>query len=55
MAEDPRFNFPEVGMALLTRGEKKGKPAHMQKWSGIENAKSLRDPFLCCYSSYIQI
>ena len=43
MAEDPRFNFPEVGMALLTRGEKKGKPAHMQKWPGIENAKPLRD------------
>jgi len=43
MAEDPRFNFPANGPALLTRGEKKGKPAHMQKWPGIENAKPLRD------------
>lgn len=43
MADDPRFNFPANGPALLTRGEKKGKPAHMQKWPGIENAKPLRD------------
>jgi len=43
MAEDPRFNFPEVGMALLTRGAKKGQPAHMQKWPGMKNAKPLRD------------
>ena len=43
MAEDPRFNFPDTGMALLTRGAKKGQPAHMQKWPGIENAKPLRD------------
>jgi glycerol-3-phosphate cytidylyltransferase-like family protein len=43
MAEDPRFNFPETGQALLTRGERKGQPAHMQKWPGIENAKPLRD------------
>jgi len=43
MAEDPRFNFPANGPALLTRGERKGQPAHMQKWPGIENAKPLRD------------
>lgn len=43
MAEDPRFNFPANGPALLTRGERKGQPAHMQKWPGVENAKPLRD------------
>ena len=39
MAEDPRFNFPEVGL----KTKKNGEPAHVQKWSGIENAKTLRD------------
>ena len=43
MAEEPRFNFPANGPALLTRGERKGQPAHMQKWPGVENAKPLRD------------
>ena len=42
MAEDPRFNFPKWSK-LLVRGERKGQPAHMQKWPGIENAKPLRD------------
>ena len=43
MAEDPRFDFPANGPKLLVRGENKGKPAHIQKWPGIENAKPLRD------------
>lgn len=37
MAEDPRFNFPTKGPNL----KKDGQPAHMQKWNGWDNAKSL--------------
>lgn len=39
MAEDPRFRFPENGPKL----KKDGTPAHVQKWTGIENAKPLRE------------
>lgn len=38
MAEDPRFKFPETGVAL----KKNGEPAHMQKWPGMEAAKTFR-------------
>jgi hypothetical protein len=37
MAEDPRFNFPTKGPNL----KKDGQPAHMQKWNGWDNARSL--------------
>lgn len=43
MSEDPRFSFPANGPKLLTRGERKGQPAHVQRWPGVENAKPLRD------------
>ena len=39
MAEDPRFDFPQVGLKM----KKDGDPAHVQKWPGIENAKTLRE------------
>ena len=39
MAEDPRFDFPQVGLKM----KKNGDPAHVQKWPGIENAKTLRE------------
>ena len=39
MAEDPRFDFPQVGLKM----KKNGDPAHVQKWQGIENAKPLRE------------
>lgn len=39
MAEDPRFDFPQVGLKM----KKNGDPAHVQKWPGVENAKPLRD------------
>jgi len=37
MTEDPRFNFPTKGPNL----KKDGQPAHMQKWNGWDNARSL--------------
>lgn len=37
MADDPRFNFPTKGPNL----KKDLKPAHMQKWDGWDNARSL--------------
>ena len=39
MAEEPRFNFPTKGPNL----KKDLQPAHMQKWNGWDNAKSLAD------------
>ena len=39
MAEDPRFDFPQVGLKM----KKNGDPAHVQKWPGIGNAKPLRE------------
>lgn len=39
MAEDPRFDFPSTGLKM----KKNGDPAHVQKWPGMENAKSLRE------------
>lgn len=39
MAEDPRFAFPQNGPKL----KKNGEPAHVQEWTGIENARPLRE------------
>ena len=39
MAEDPRFDFPQNGPKL----KKNGEPAHVQKWTGMADAKPLRD------------
>ena len=39
MADDPRFSFPQNGLKL----KKDGDPAHVQKWTGMENAKTLRE------------
>ena len=39
MSEDPRFDFPPAGPKF----KKNGDPAHVQKWTGIENAKPLRE------------
>ena len=39
MAEDPRFAFPQNGPKL----KKNGEPAHVQKWTGMADAKPLRD------------
>jgi len=39
MAEDPRFSFPQVGLKM----KKDGDPAHVQKWPGVGNAKTLRE------------
>jgi len=39
MAEDARFDFPAVGKKL----KKDGDPAHVQKWTGIKDARPLRE------------
>jgi len=39
MSEDPRFDFPMNGPKL----KKNGEPAHVQKWTGVADAKPLRD------------
>ena len=38
MAEDPRFDFPMNGPKL----KKNGEPAHVQKWTGMKDAATLR-------------
>ena len=39
MAEDARFDFPAVGKKL----KKDGDPAHVQKWTGMKDARPLRE------------
>lgn len=39
MAEDARFDFPAAGKKL----KKDGDPAHVQKWTGMKDARPLRE------------
>ena len=39
MAEDARFDFPVAGKKL----KKDGDPAHVQKWTGMKDARPLRE------------
>jgi len=39
MAEDARFDFPAVGKKL----KKDGDPAHVQQWTGMKDARPLRE------------